>query len=1522
MLAVSVAVAATLAPGAYAGKKVSSFFPAGAGGGSLGGELEAPQDVAVNDPSVADAHDGWVYVVDTGNNRVQAFERNAATGEHEFRWAVGRDVIAPDATTDTDLGDVFEKCTTAADCKAGSAGTSSDGPGGEFAQASAIAVDQQTGHLFVRELTPNLRVQELTADGGFVRAFGWNVIAAGATTNVDLGDAFEVCTSSPDCRAAATTGSGGQAGQFGSASLTQANDNIAVMPPGSANAGHVIVGDPGNSRVMEFDPDGGPSATFVRALGWGVDTGVEQFEICTAATACQTPPEGIGSQNGRFGHQRPIHVAIDSRGILYVADRPAVGTPRVMRFDLRLTGDSEGLGSVAQQMLLPFTGITTQPLAMEVDPDSDGAGTADFDRIYIGRSASGIDEYDVSSTTQPAVLVDTHMDEETTPGAGVVTNPTGLAVNPAIGPSGVLYLSSSSHDRVFVLDEDGNTTPPDVTLDEPSPGAVTVDSAQLTGSINPNGFPAAYVVQLRRSGDADWSTAGAEQQAGAGTSDVPVVADLTGLESNTPYEARIEVRRGFGNGTVHSNVVEFVTDVAVPSVTTYPPNHSGCDSATLAGQINPNGSTTTYAFEYGPTTAYGTSVPAPAGDAGDGGLAREVAERVEGLEPGQTYHARLVAESSEGQGVGADVQFTTRTECPASEGSRAYELVSPADETAGVGAGTWLPGDLGVHPVGMPSRSGERYVVATTHGPTLVDGKFAYANDTAFAQRTPSGWVSHSPFARPNYGYAGNRFAYVEAADEGLSRFTWKANGGRISFFPEMEDWDTEIIPLQMTDWEGRAEVLAPTDPSQGSPGTNSGQRTTYASADGSVMAFTTTRGDQFSGLGPDDPHLGRLPDARATYVDYLPTELADTLIGAGRREPVGVCDGGTAIPARVESSPGTFVQSIQPCQVGGPISEGGASVAEGPAPHERGVPHGDPLSEDGARLFFQSPDMTVDPEACEGAGTSTWCPTQVFVRQDVGGEVHTRWVTRTEVSGQSASLLAGAYFEGATRDGDRVFFRTKSPLTEDDPNGGCGSPCLTGSPSADSWDLYMFDFTDSASDDPGAGDLTRISAGPDGDGDGNVQAGGRGSALRFASDDGDRVYFTSAAPLPGVPTPTSGTSTTPSGTPATDDSTNLYLYDLNRPEGDRYRFVARLPRAAASIAACATTASQSGEPLGVTAGRQAMTSQVNDCVDGSPDGSVVAFMTDGPLVAGDPDADSGDVYAYDAVADALHRVSAPRDGMRSPYDCATHSPAGQLATPLRCWGDTGIGDAPLPRLGVVTRPSGETSVFFQSKTQLVSGDGDSAYDVYEWRAGELRLMTAGTPTGAYFTGSSLDGEDVFFMTRDALSWQDTDTTMDVYDARIGGGFQAPPGATGCDALADDCQPPGSAATPLQEQTAAPAREGNVDSGARRVLALRSLSLAQRRRAARLGVIVLTVRVSRPGVVRLVARARVGGRTRVVSRRAKRLSKAGTTRVALRLNRPARRRLREGRALSLSVQARSRGARPTSLRMSLRRAGR
>jgi hypothetical protein len=97
---------------------------------------------------------------------------------------------------------------------------------------------------------------------------------------------------------------------------------------------------------------------------------------------------------------------------------------------------------------------------------------------------------------------------------------------------------------------------------------------------------------------------------------------------------------------------------AKPGVRTGPAANVGQTTATLTGGVNPNERQTTYFFEYGTTTLYGSRTPD--GNAGAGNSRRAVAHGVVGLAPFTRYHYRLVARNERGLTKGPDRTFRTQ----------------------------------------------------------------------------------------------------------------------------------------------------------------------------------------------------------------------------------------------------------------------------------------------------------------------------------------------------------------------------------------------------------------------------------------------------------------------------------------------------------------------------------------------------------------------------------------------------------------------------------------------------------------------------------------------------------------------------------------------------------------------------------------------------------------------------------------------------------------------------------------------
>jgi DNA-binding beta-propeller fold protein YncE len=229
-------------------------------------------------------------------------------------------------------------------------------------------------------------------------------------------------------------------------------------------------------------------------------------------------------------------------------------------------------------------------------------------------------------------------------------------------------------------DDSGSfTTPPAVEgLSTGSAEDVSASGAKLTGSLSPDGTDAHYYFEYGPSPSygstspafppgADAGSGGPHCHPPGGTECSAVSAEttLTGLLANTTYYYRLVAVNSFG--TTYGAGATFQT-LGPPlidgeSAEVQPAEKAGQTHATLQAQITPDsgeGHETTYQFEYGKTSSYGTRVPIPAGDIGFGdGVVQVPAAELSGLEIATTYHYRVVAVNEYGTVDGPDQVFTT-----------------------------------------------------------------------------------------------------------------------------------------------------------------------------------------------------------------------------------------------------------------------------------------------------------------------------------------------------------------------------------------------------------------------------------------------------------------------------------------------------------------------------------------------------------------------------------------------------------------------------------------------------------------------------------------------------------------------------------------------------------------------------------------------------------------------------------------------------------------------------------------------
>src|SRR6267378_3392877 len=195
----------------------------------------------------------------------------------------------------------------------------------------------------------------------------------------------------------------------------------------------------------------------------------------------------------------------------------------------------------------------------------------------------------------------------------------------------------------------GATAPTATTGPVTSVGPTT---ATVGGTVNPNGSATSWVVEFGTTTSYGLKTTAVN--AGSGTSPATISATLTGLAPGTSYHYRVVATSTAGTARGADGLL---TTSAAPQASTGGASSVTPTSATLNGTVNPSGRTTTWFFEYGTSTSYGSKTPAK--DAGSGTSPVAVSGQVTSLTTGRVYHFRLVATSDAGTSRGSDATFTT-----------------------------------------------------------------------------------------------------------------------------------------------------------------------------------------------------------------------------------------------------------------------------------------------------------------------------------------------------------------------------------------------------------------------------------------------------------------------------------------------------------------------------------------------------------------------------------------------------------------------------------------------------------------------------------------------------------------------------------------------------------------------------------------------------------------------------------------------------------------------------------------------
>ena len=745
-----------------------------------------------------------------------------------------------------------------------------------------------------------------------------------------------------------------------------------------------------------------------------------------------------------------------------------------------------------------------------------------------------------------------------------------------------------------------------------------------------------------------------------------VSATLAGLPENATYRVRLTTT----NASVTLRSVVGTFTAGAPQISDVRARDAGESSAILEAKIDPNGFDTAYRFEWGPTAAYGNSVPAQAVSIGAGDSPVLVTAELSGLAAATSYHYRIVATSPQGLAETRDREVETVDTCGLPD-QRCLELVSPREPGPVSRPGLTSNEELNFQSSIYPSSL--MYSVANGLPGTTKAAEVLYQ-----AVRGREGWASTQvspPISEPNeVGGGGSRTARTNALSADLS---------------------CGVVT---------SSQLLTADPGTRLVAELGGSNLYRRNPDGSYTAITK--------LPPENPGAESSGGLNLElYSVYGYSEHCSNVVFTSpfRYSNVQV----------VNSSPGGSPNFIYEWEegtlraVGVVPSNGGEVAVEATVGEPTAAPGAtNVVSEDGSRVFFAAKrEEAANPEEVGKVG--------IFVREN-------GTVTRDLSQSETSTPDGGALFQYATPEGSRVFFIANAGLTPVSSTSG--------------FDLYEYNLeTNRLSDlsvtsEDGGAEVGTLAQGPGG------APEGFGGFLG-ASHDGTQVYFAARGELvPGI-----GRS-----------------FDEN---------------------AAANTFSIYGEHDGKVSYAGTMTAaelQQKSSVRVSPDGRYLLYQSRANLTGYDSGG-AREAYLFDArsTTEPIVCVSC-RQGGQPSVEPVGNSPLGgeERQNPFH------------PRARLVVR-NGQAVVFFTSFDRLAPGAVSGDTNLYEWAHNQVFLITTeppdlqdppdsqgGVKESIEFMGADADGSDLYFNTPAALTWEDPDQRISVYDARVDGGFPplpAPP---------------------------------------------------------------------------------------------------------------------------------------------------
>jgi hypothetical protein len=789
---------------------------------------------------------------------------------------------------------------------------------------------------------------------------------------------------------------------------------------------------------------------------------------------------------------------------------------------------------------------------------------------------------------------------------------------------------------------------------------VTDSSAKITGSVNPEGTATTYQFQYGATASYGSVAPASPQTVGSDLTTHSVSAQLTGLLSNTEYHYRLLATNS--NGTVYGPDGMFKTG-GPPTVESELSSSATSTEIALKASINDLGAQSTYFFEYGTTSAYGTATP-------EESLTGEAEMRVDGLSPETVYHFRVVATNRYGTTDGEDETFSTAsTPSLVLPDGRRYEKVSPNANADGN--------------VVPPSPTN----AITAQGGYYTEGDYTYLPFMAAADGNAFTYLGQSP----ETGGTGQ-----EGADQGNQYLSRRAsNGGWATEDIEQPSGNINVGTIyQAFSKDLTAGFLTYNGPEplvSGAPGENYSVLYKRTFSTGTLEPIFNVKPPN---RGPEQFRAVGVTQSSGSEPAYAGSsaDLSHVLFMANDTLTPGAIDGGEGENNLYDSHDGvvTLVNVLPGGNTEPNATFGGPKLPYVPANWDA-PSFGHDISENGQRIFWT--DLNNHDLYLREGGSRT-------VQVDVGAG-------------------GGGTFWTATPDGSKVLF-TKSG------------------------DLYEYDVE--------SGQTTDLTPG------GEVQG------IVGTSEDLSYIYFVADAAL--------ASGAEPQECPSPEEnrgSCNLYVLH----QGEPVRFIAKLS-AGDNRSALQSYFAMDGDWQSGMRNREA---------EVTPDGRHLVFTSSRPLTGYD-NRGAEEVFTYEYGSERLF--------------CASCSPVSEPSTYYSAF-------LPVSNMNTNTlrwMSSDGTKVFFDSVDALVPQDTNGVIDVYEWEEdgagscahsqGCIYLLSAGSsPESSWLLDASESGDDVFIATRSQLTLEDQNETVDVYDVRANAPIPpAPPQCSGAGCQGIPSSPP------------------------------------------------------------------------------------------------------------------------------------